>query len=201
MALSRKNSRPLLASVTRFEAMQEAEFQWWRRFMSSRTATARMLALYGARYMDFFFNEFERGGKIVEYGSGPIPVMITTRATEMLAVDPLYPRYIDAGLVSASWVPWYSNAEEVPDDYFDTAFLLNVLDHTDDPESLIAHARRSLLPGGQALVFVHLEQEDEKHLKVSVDDIERWFDGWMLERETFVKTSYDPEAYLAVYRG
>jgi len=180
--------------------MQAAELAWWTQYMGSRTAVPRMLALYGARYHDFFFQEFEAGGRVVEYGSGPLPVMLTTRANEMLAVDTLYSAYIEAGLTT-DWIPWFNSAGEVPDGYFDTALLLNVLDHTDDPETLIANARRSLAPGGKALVFVHLEQSDEKHKLVMLADVRRWFEDWELERCEVKTAAYDPDAYMAVYRA
>jgi len=171
--------------------MQEAELAWWTNYLGHPTAKQRMWALYGARYYGFFFAEMLNPGKTVEIGSGPLPVMETMNAPQCIAVDSL--KY--EGLTDWSLF----DAPQVPDGWADTVLLLNVLDHTDDPQALIAQAWRMLAPGGKALVFVHLGQQDDKHRLVQPDDIKDWFMAFEIQREEVTAANaYDPAAYLAL---
>ena len=171
--------------------MQKAELAWWANFMGHPTAKQRMWALYGARYYDFFFAEMFNPGKTVEIGSGPLPVMEVMNAPQCIAVDSLkYEGLTDWSLFDAG---------QVPDGWADTVLLLNVLDHTDDPKALIAEAWRMLIPGGKALVFVHLGQQDDKHRLVQAYEVEDWLGAFAIQRAQLQPgNSYDPAAYLAV---
>ena len=93
----------------------------------------------------------------------------------------------------------WADIEEIPDGYADTVLLLNVLDHPDKPEQLIAAALRILQPDGKVLVFVHLGQEDDKHGLVTKADCDRWLKGFEVERaEILARAEFDPPAYAAV---
>ena len=186
--------------ATRFGEMQEAEFAWWRDYLGHPTARIRMYALYGARYIDFFPDLFFKPvGAVVEYGAGPLPVLALTKAEKALAVDTLAPRYDDEGMLLGG-VPWTENAGHVSSSEWDTALLLNVLDHTDEPEALVEQAHRALKPGGKAYLFVHLDQEDPKHKLVRRDEPERWFKGWLELRSNIQLLSCDPPAFVGVYQ-
>ena len=180
-----------MVTQTTFAAMQEAELAWWANFMGHPTAKQRMWALYGARYYGFFFAEMLNPGKTVEIGSGPLPVMEVMNAPQCIAVDSLkYEGLTDWSLFDAS---------QVPDGWADTVLLLNVLDHTDDPQALIDEAWRMLIPGGKALVFVHLGQQDDKHRLVEQEDVEAWLSAFEIQRSWVeAPVIYDPAAYLAV---
>ena len=124
-----------------------------------------------------------------------------SRATDGICIDTLMPAYIEAGLMEGG-VKWLRNASEAPTGAADTVFLLNVLDHTDDPAELCREAARVLVPGGKALVFVHLHQVDDKHRMVTDDEPARLLadaglrlDWWMKVSET----DYDPAAYAGVW--
>lgn len=188
----------MTATLTRFDELQAAELAWWQNFLSHPTAKERMLALYGARYFGFFYREMHDCGAVVEIGSGPLPVMLTMPAKMMCAIDTLWPEYRDAGLVG-DWMVGHTDALMLPSQTADTVLLLNVLDHTDDPIQLIDDARRILAPHGRCLVFVHLEQEDEKHMFVREEDVVRWFEDWNCERAGIQHTSFDPPAFVGVF--
>lgn len=182
-----------------FERMQRAELAWWKDYARGITARQRMYALYGMRY-EWFWRDLETPGRIVEFGSGPLPAMLIARTSSMLACDTLMPQYIAAGLVDAG-IPWVEKPSAVPSGSFDTALLLNVLDHSDDPLALVSAAHRSLVEGGKVLVFVHLDNEDEKHRKTGMAECWGWLEdaGFSIVRNwRRPATEYDPPAFLCV---
>lgn len=197
--MNRTTAAPLLGHASEFDRMQAAELAWWTKYCASGRAGPRMYALYGMRYASFW-TEMETNGRTVEFGSGPMPVLNMLRDPGGICVDTLMPQYIKAGLVQGG-MTWTATSAEVASDEADTALLLNVLDHTTEPEALVREAYRVLAPEGRALVFVHLENDDEKHRKVEPHQPHRWLEeaGFEFAREAFLpETVYDPRAYTAV---
>jgi len=199
VTLNSRNAGPLVRSRPRslFVTMQEAELAWWKRYLDHPTARQRMWALYGARYYDFFWRDMGNAENTVEIGAGPVPVMEIMSCSRGTAVDTLGDAYRAAGLAKWPYVP----IGDVPDGYADTLLLLNVLDHTDDPQELVRDGYRVLRVGGRALVFVHLNQGDDKHRRVSESEPGGWLGsaGFLLERWAIKPpTVYDPSAYMAV---
>jgi len=192
MSLNTKSAAPLLKGRSRFAKMQAAELEWWRNYLRHETARRRMYALYGARYYPYFFAEMMAAGDTVEIGSGPMPVMDVMQCQMITAVDSLsYEGLTD----------WHINTDItiLPDASADTVLLLNVLDHTDQPEFLVAQAHRLLRDGGKALVFVHLGPGDDKHIPIESGECGRWL-GMFGEVQSQIApaTVYDPPAYVAV---
>lgn len=189
------------ATAPIFQEMQSAELAWWVKYMKHATAKERMYSLYGARYFGYFFPELHGEGALIEIGSGPLPVALMTHATQAVLVDSLWPEYQAAG-ITEDGLGGLTSTGELPGGQADYVLLLNVLDHTDEPEALVLEARRLLKPGGRALVYVHLEArgEDHRHAHVSEDDVIRWFSEWHCERQDiFPMTVYDPPAFVGVY--
>ena len=192
MSLNTKSAAPLLKGRSRFAKMQAAELEWWRNSLGHETARQRMYALYGARYYPFFWQEMMAAGDTIEIGSGPLPVMDVMNCHQITAVDTL----AYEGLTN-----WHINTDVtiLPDASADTVLLLNVLDHTDQPEFLVAQAHRLLRDGGKALVFVHLSPGDDKHIPVTEEDCIHWLVGFHPERGAVLPaTTYDPPAFAAV---
>lgn len=182
----------------KFSEMQAAELAWWREYMAHPTAVLRMYAHYGARYYGYFWDEFLSSGDTAEFGSGPLPVLFLTCTRRGIAVDTLWGDYVEAGLVAGD-LPALTSTAELGDESVDQVLLLNVLDHTSEPETLVAEARRVLRPGGRALLFVHLGQQDAKHKLVDERDVRRWFGDWQCQRWAILHTAFDPPAYVGVY--
>jgi len=196
MSLNTKNAAALTHSRSRFADMQEAEFAWWKNYLRHPTAKQRMLALYGARYYGFFFAEMMAAGRTVEIGAGPLPVMETMLYDRGVAIDTLGPRYKAERLTTWEILP---SSEAIESEWADTVLLLNVLDHTDDPQKLVDEALRILRPGGRALVFVHLGPGDDKHVPVESGDCGRWLGAFgEVTSQIAPATAYDPPAYVAV---
>jgi SAM-dependent methyltransferase len=182
-----------------YEQMQEGELAWWRGFLSNPHAIPRLFAVYGYRYLPFFFEEFGHLGHVVDIGSGPVSAAyIGEPAPEHpYCVDPLMFCYQDAGLIYGE-PHWWG----VPPDPFDTALLLNVLDHVNDPAALVAKTARSLCSGGKALVWNHVDAlADGLHRTVTTFEI----DGWLADAGLDIVRAryhqdYGPLAYMAVAR-
>jgi SAM-dependent methyltransferase len=162
-----------------------------------------MWALYGARYASFFWNELMRPGRTVEFGSGPMPVLDMAMCDDGVAVDTLGKAYKELGLYLSD-LPLCNSTAELADEEFDSVFVLNVLDHSDDPEQLMREAARVVKPKGSVLVFVHVTSRvDDKHSAVTMGDAAAWVAGAGLEivrRAVRQASAYDPPALLALCR-
>ncbi|MCJ7527452.1 MAG: class I SAM-dependent methyltransferase [Methyloceanibacter sp.] len=184
-----------------FWQMQEGELAWWAAFLARPESLARLFAIYGYRYLPFFFEEFGHLGTVVDFGSGPVSAaFIGEPAPEHpYCVDPLMPEYFKAHLIYGepimNWPPDISPA------IFDTALVLNVLDHCDDPPALLAQVARVLRPGGKALVWVHVDiLPDALHRTVSEAEVWSWLvgAGLTVKRARAHYDIYGPRAYMAV---
>ncbi|OGS01193.1 MAG: hypothetical protein A2V88_08920 [Elusimicrobia bacterium RBG_16_66_12] len=133
-----------------FAEMQAGELDWWRAFLARPNAIPRLFALYGYRYLGFFFEEFNDLGDVIDFGSGPVSAAwVADRPPGTVTCqDSLFLAYQDAGLIYGQAVA----PAEIPAAAFDTALILNVLDHCGDPSSLLIAMAASLKPGGKALI-------------------------------------------------
>jgi len=180
--------------------MQRGELDWWRAFLSRSNALLRLFALYGYRYLSYFFEEFNDLGRVIDFGSGPVSVAyIADRPpTVVTCVDPLFGAYQEAGLVYGEAVA----PPDIPPAAFDTALVLNVLDHADDPAALMVAVAASLKPGGRALVWVHADvPADSLHRTVTEDEVRRWVRdaGLEIQREMRRRRGHGgPDEYLMV---
>jgi SAM-dependent methyltransferase len=155
-----------------FEEMQRGELDWWRAWLAQPHGLARILALYGYRYLAFFFEEFSHLGSVGDFGSGPVSAAYIgdPAPARPYCIDPLMNAYQDAGLIYGEPAWW-----GLPPDPFDTALLLNVLDHCEDPAALIRDAAGSLVSGGAALIWLHVDQKpDRLHRLVRAPDVVQW---------------------------
>jgi SAM-dependent methyltransferase len=181
--------------------MQAAELEWWANYLGHPTASYRMYALYGARYLPAFNHLLVSAdiGDVIEYGCGPLPaILLCPRAKSFHAVDTLWSEY--KAITPFKALDVMSDADEAETAGYDTALLFNVLDHTDEPERLITQAYRALREGGRALVFVHLGQEDPKHRLVTRSEVMHWFRNWSEEWSQIQQMQFDPPAFVGVFR-
>lgn len=187
----------MIESPSRFASLQAGELDWWKNYLKNPTAKQRMWATYGARYLPFFYKEFQNVGKAVEIGSGPLPVLELMQGDLWVAVDTLAKEY--SSLTNAYILP---STELLAKGEWDTVLLLNVLDHTTHPINLCLQAADLLVEGGKVLVFMHLDHEDDKHVRFQAYDVQNWLKlaELRIEREGIIETNeMDPfEAYVAV---
>lgn len=183
-----------------YAAMQRGELAWWAAWLGQPHGLARILALYGYRYLDFFFAEFGALGSVIDFGSGPVSAAYIGDPVpaHVACVDPLFDQYRDAGLVYGHPALWRGEVPAI----FTTALLLNVLDHCDDPAALVAAAAAALVPGGKALVWVHADAPpDALHRRVLVADVPAWLHqaGLVIERKK-LRMHMGPPQFMALGR-
>jgi SAM-dependent methyltransferase len=183
-----------------WEQMQAGELDWWRAFLARPNALPRLFGLYGYRYLSYFFEEFDRLGAVIDFGSGPVSAawIADLPPAIVVCVDPLFGAYRDAGLVYGEAVVPAGDLTPV----FDTALVLNVLDHADDPAGLLMAVAASLKPGGKALVWVHVDAEpDALHRRVADREVAKWIAdaGLSIVRDCRRGRGHGgPDEYLAV---
>lgn len=182
-----------------FTNMQNGELAWWVDFLKHPTARHRMLAVYGARYLPFFWEIFLTTRGLIEFGPGPLPVAVLTHAHRVSLVDTLADEYRAAGLLERDTKEYMRTTLQMGDiGAHDTALVLNVLDHTtpEDAQQLMDDAYASLRPNGRLAFYVQLHEGDERHNALTFEAV----DG-MLSRFDVVKaggmpaSKMDPEAY------
>lgn len=102
-----------------------------------------------------------RGLRVLDVGAGPMPSGEVFEDCDLYCLDPLYPRYLEAGWPLHLYGPrtWFvhGHAEAMPleDDSFDAVISVNAIDHVDDFSATAREIRRVLRPGGRLRMHVH----------------------------------------------
>ncbi len=120
------------------------------------------------------------GMTVLDIGSGPHPSALAFSNSIIYCLDPLLPRYLEAGFPihiyepRAKFVYGFSERMPFPDDFFDAIISVNALDHVDDFSQTAQEIRRVLKPSGKLRFHLHfhpatitepLELNDEVVLK------------------------------------
>jgi SAM-dependent methyltransferase len=120
-------------------------------------------------------------GIVADVGCGPVPYLCNhnLRYDYGYAIDPLIEKYYELEKYDAyrcRACMRFESTEEVATDLFDAVFVLNTLDHAQNPESLMLEIGRILEPGGKLFLFVDLDKPpDNKHPHTITK-------GWMIEQ-------------------
>lgn len=103
-----------------------------------------------------YFPDFEKQeGLGLDYGCGLVSIF-EGHDKNVIAIDPLMIEYDKVIPVSKLKLP-HLVPMEFPDNDFDWAFCVNVIDHTPDPALLVREIYRLLKPGGKLYFEVNLE--------------------------------------------
>jgi SAM-dependent methyltransferase len=145
------------------EALKEFhEYRYWR----LRTETEGSLAnsWYEYHYTDLFgiSRAFYESKSILDVGCGPRGSLEWAQmASRRVGVDPLVKAYRRLGIDSHKMEYIDAYAEHVPfeDGSFDVVMSMNSLDHTNDPDSVIAEIVRVARPGGTILLLTVIDRE------------------------------------------
>ncbi len=182
--------------------MQSGELAWWVQFMDQATAKHRMLAVYGSRYLPFFWETFLTTRGLIEFGCGPMPVAAITHAQRVALVDPLADEYRDAGLLEGDTKEHMRLSLSTGDiGAFDTALVLNVLDHAADDEmdQLMRDAYASLRPNGRLCFYVQLHTGDDHHNALTMPAVDAALSRFDVQKALGIPASkMDPEAYAVL---
>ena len=123
---------------------------------------------------------YDLGGKsVIDLGGGPVSMLLkTVNGGTLTVVDPCpYPEWVGARYEAAG-IRWDQENAETWDDgnRYDEAFAYNVLQHTVDPEAVVATARRC---ASRLRIFEWIETETNVGHPHSLhaDDLNRWIGG------------------------
>jgi SAM-dependent methyltransferase len=133
-------------------------------------------------FPDFFAHYDFRGAYLVDLGSGPQGILATIpEASKRIQVDPLFNEFGRQGFAPLPGIDNRAEACEattLPSAYFDVAFCLNMLDHSQEPEAVLGEAARLLVPNGWLILCVDMRPAnliDKLHkLRLDSDTICRW---------------------------
>lgn len=91
--------------------------------------------------------------RVIDFGAGAgtFAGPVAAFAPELTPVEP--DAALRAVLVQRGFAP-AAHVRDLPDDAFDYAYTLNVLEHIDDDVGALRELRRKLAPGGRLLVYV-----------------------------------------------
>jgi SAM-dependent methyltransferase len=102
-------------------------------------------------------------GRVVEYGAGigNVSELLAPLAKELTLVEPsraligqLTQRFAGTSNVRIEEEALEPHVERIADASFDTAILVNVLEHIEDDRKAVSNLFRVLAPGGRLLIFV-----------------------------------------------
>ena len=122
------------------------------------TGTANLEAMAGAdNYNNFQLDLVRRrlrpGARVLDFGAGIGTFANALRASGCapLCVEP---DRAQAAVIAASGLPVVHGIAEVADGSIDFAYSFNVMEHIADDVAAMQALRRSIAPGGQALIYV-----------------------------------------------
>jgi len=121
-----------------------------RRWQHARAAVRRVLRESGIEDVTFF-----DGKVVVDIGPGALGFPDACPARVSIGVEPLAHRFAEAGLMLSSDAIYLAvRAEAIPlmSGTVDVVVARNSLDHVDEPQAVIAEARRLLRPGGTLIL-------------------------------------------------
>lgn len=125
-----------------------------------------------------------RGMKLLDVGAGPMPSAVAFEGCELYCLDPLFPRYLEAGFPIHYWpgvlyVQGRSEAIPLPDASMDAVISVNAIDHVDDLPKTASEIRRVLRPGGRFAMQVHYHKSTKTEpIEITDAQFESLF-GWV----------------------
>lgn len=171
-----------------------AESYAGRRWQQARAEVERVVREAGLPDAGFFADKV-----VVDVGPGPLGFPDACPARVAIGVEPLARRFADAGLLLPDSPALYLSigAERIPllSGSVDVVLARNSLDHVDDPEAVLAEARRLLRPGGSLILNVdigHTPTAMEPH-SLTVERVKAGLDGMTIafERGSDVAHGHD----------
>lgn len=165
-----------------------------RRWQQARAEVERVVREAGLDDAGFF-----AGKVVVDVGPGPLGFPDACPARLAIGVEPLAERFAAAGLLLPDSPAIYLSigAERIPllSASVDVVLARNSLDHVDDPEAVLAEARRLLKPGGSLILNVdvgHTPTAMEPH-SLTIERVKAGLDGMTIafERGSTVAHGHD----------
>jgi SAM-dependent methyltransferase len=169
-----------------------------RRWQQARAEVLRVLIETEIEDRAFF------DGKVVlDIGPGPLGFPDACPARVSIGVEPLAQRFAEAGLMlqsNALYLPVGAESIPLTSSSVDVVTARNSLDHVDDPEQVVAEARRLLRVGGVLLLNFdvdHAPTDAEPHT-LSRDEVRAWLAPMTIVREIEWDHGHAPEGHAAI---
>lgn len=173
-----------------------------RRWQQARAEVQRVVREAGLEDERFF-----EGKVVVDVGPGPLGFPDACPARVAIGVEPLARRFAEHGLLLADSPALYlsTGAEQIPllSDSVDVVLARNSLDHVDDPEQVLAEARRLLRPGGTVILNFdvgHSPTAMEPHT-LTVERVKAGLEGLTIDYEHAVDGSHGHDGQTVVLRA
>lgn len=152
---------------------------------------------------------FFRGKKILDLGSGPFPNGLAFLGAEVYSLDPLLPDYLQSGFPIHSYDQRakfvMGKAEQMPfsDQYFDAVISVNAIDHVDNFEQTAQEIRRVLKAEGKLRMHVHYHRPTIAE-PIEIDDSRlrqafSWVNNLTKISESKLKTGHELRAHEESY--
>lgn len=143
-------------------SQQEHEIAFW---VNLKNSVQDFYAFRVAEYEEKtrFFPSFKaQEGIGLDLGSGPVSVLDAS-GRAVVCLDTLCNLYKERLAIPEEWLalPYeQADGENIPykNETFDWVFCINMIDHTPNPEQLVAEMHRVLVPGGTLYFEVHFDE-------------------------------------------
>jgi SAM-dependent methyltransferase len=169
-----------------------------RRWQQARAEVLRVLLETEIEDRAFF------DGKVVlDIGPGPLGFPDACPARVSIGVEPLAQRFAEAGLLlqsNALYLPVGAESIPLTSGSVDVVTARNSLDHVDDPEQVVAEARRLLRVGGVLILnfdVEHAPTDAEPHT-LSRDEVRAWLTPMTMVRDIEWDHGHSPEGHAAI---
>jgi SAM-dependent methyltransferase len=169
-----------------------------RRWQQARAEVQRMLLEAEIDDKSFF-----DGKVVIDIGPGALGFPDACPARVSIGVEPLAQRFADEGLLMSSnaiYLPVGAECVPLVSGRADVVTARNSLDHVEDPERVVAEARRMLRPGGVAILnfdVKHAPTDAEPHT-LSVAEARGWLAPMAIELEKEWDRGHSREGHAAI---
>ena len=133
-----------------WQAAQEWEREWWGNCCNSLGEETKQLLYANRMGLRTFYDgksphNFDLGGtSVLDIGGGPCSLLLKCVNVVGKVVDPLeFPAWVSMRYQAAGIELKRAQGEHIDTTGWDEAWLYNVLEHTEEPESIIQNARRA----------------------------------------------------------
>jgi SAM-dependent methyltransferase len=191
--------------------IETLELEYWKQdFQKYGGAEGYVEARKGAvpHHTEFFGKWLlAEQGPGLDVGPGLVSIFESLPIDPMSAIEPLQQEYDEIQSTATLKVGYIRGSGEnmymFGDDFFNFVYCVNVIDHTPNPEKMLAEIRRVLKPGGNFYFQVNFDHTlSACHYKLwTPETVQEYLGEWqLLESYQYGRPEYNQELYWAVYR-
>jgi 2-polyprenyl-3-methyl-5-hydroxy-6-metoxy-1,4-benzoquinol methylase len=171
--------------MTEWQLAQEFERAWWSNCCNSFSEETKQLTYaykmgLAAGASAGHWPVYDLGGRrVLDIGGGPVSMLLkcVNYGAASTVIDPCaYPAWVGERYQSVGIGLWRVKAEDF--DFranFDEAWIYNVLQHVEDPEQIVANARKAA-PVIRIFEWIDMEPCEGHPQMLTEADLNRWLD-------------------------